>query len=1105
MLRKVALILFGAALMISLRPQGFAQTTFGSITGTVKDPSGAIVPNATVQVTSERTGAVRKVSTGATGVFNVPSLDVGAYNLRVSAKGFSTYSRPNIELTANQIVNIDVHLALGATATVVQVQAAPQAIETAATDLSDQMGHTAIQQLPLVARHDGGSGGIYTLVTLSAGSAKQSTSSLPVIQGARLETGTLPTMDGIAVMAYIQGAGPVQPSMDSIQEVKEESVDAPAEFPTAANIQVVTHGGTNQFHGSAYWDYNGSSLNARNFFSKSVPFRVFNNYATSVGGPIKKDKLFFFADYEGSREAASVPVVESVPLPAWRSGDFSSLLPKTQLINPLTGQQFAGNVIPAGIISKVSQNVQSYAYPLPNAGAPGAVSNNWSELVSGNTGFTHYDDVTGRVDYNPTSKDTLFTRLSWRRLPLIAAGVPYPLLRDQLRRSKSGVFSWTHSISPTVLNEFRFGATFHDNHYTANVLGSTLLNQFGITGLSTAPTIKASAPNFNINGVTAWNPDSNSDDYEDNAEPDFEWIDNLSWTRGRHLMKFGFDAIRDRLGGNNINSNTYGEYDFTGGLTGSGYADFLLGIPATVEVAVPNPPRDLRGTTWGMYGQDQFRVTSDLTLNYGVRWELLGPYHSNSGILYNFDPTNGALVVPDNGLPLVNPLFPKNIPILAASQAGYPSYSMLHFNKSNVEPRVGIAWKPFGGDKTVIRSGYGIYANLVYAGLARFEMSGGPFSGSVQYINNVVNGAPLFSFPSPYLSSGTASTQSVNGVNPNLKTPYTQQWNLTVEHQLRSIGLRASYVGTRSDQLLWVRNLNQPPPSANAFKTSERPYSIYSSINYVDSGGNEFYNALEVEAKKNFGSNLTFDGGWTWAKDLTDTQDAGSTGGTVVGPVIQNPFDRAAEYGNSALAAQNRVFAYALWTLPIGNGQHFLSNAHGPAQWVLGGWRTTWTFIGQSGEYFTPTFSGPDPSNTGVFSGRPDRLANGGLPSGQRSISDWFNGAAFVVPGCSVTNPNCLKASSIGPGVFGNSGVNILTGPALYNIDFGLMKDFHPTEHVTMQFIMTMANALNHPNFGQPASNISSPGTLGVISNEIGAQLVEPGPREIDFALRLLF
>ncbi|MGH9328228.1 MAG: carboxypeptidase regulatory-like domain-containing protein [Terriglobia bacterium] len=1102
---RLSFVLVGSLVFLSLALTAKAQSTFGSITGTVKDPSGAIVPNATVRVTNEGTGAVREVTTGSTGVFNVPSLDLGVYSLRVSAKGFTTYSHRDLHLAANQILTVNAQLTLGATATVVQVHAVPQAIQTAASDISHQMGHTSIQQLPLVGRHDGGSGGIYTLVTMSPGTNKQQASDgVPNIQGIRQVTGTLPTMDGIAVMAYIQGAGPVQPSYNSIQEVKIESVDAPAEFPTAGNIQVVTRGGTNQYHGSLYYDYNGNALNARNYFSKSVPFRVYNNFAASIGGPIKKNKLFFFADYEGARESATNVVTESVPLPAWRTGDFSSLLGQGKVLrDPFTKLPFPNNQIPSNLISKVAQNIQNYAYPSPNTGAPGATSNNWTELAPGQTGFTHYDDVTGRVDYDPSTKDMLFARLSWRRLPLTAVGAPYPLERDQLRRSKSGVFSWTHTFSPSVLNAFRFGATFHDNHYTANVLGSSLLNQFGIQGLTTAPTFKASAPDFNVTGVTPWNPGCSSFTYEDNSEPDFEWIDDLSWTFGRHFLKFGFDAIRDRLGGNNIGASSYGEYDFTGVFSGFGYADFLLGVPQTTEVAVPNPERNLRGTTWGMYAQDQFRVTSRLTVNYGVRWELLGPYHSNTGIIYNFDPKNGALVIPDNGLNVVSPLFPKAIPIETATQAGYPVGSLLNFNKSNIEPRLGFAYMPFKNEKTVIRGGYGIYANLIYAGLARFELSGGPFSGSVQYINSINNSVPLFSFPSPFLTSGTASTQSVNGVNPNVKTPYTQQWNLSVGHQFGSMGLRISYIGTRTDQLLWVRNLNQPAASTIPFSVSERPYPLYSNIDYADSGGNEFYNALEVELKKNYGRNLTFDTAWTWSKDLTDTQDGGSAGGgSVVGQVIQNPLNRAAEEGNSALSDPNRLYAYALYSLPIGQGQHFLSNLHGPAQWILGGWRTMWTFVGQSGEWFTPSFSGFDVSNTGLFGGRPNRIANGNLPSSQRALDRWFNASTFAIPGCPASDPVCSSPADVGQ--FGNAGLNILSGPPLFNLDFGMMKSFHTGEHIQTQFVMTMANALNHPNFGIPASNISSP-TVGVVSTELGAQLVEPAPREIDFALRLLF
>lgn len=1099
MFRRGLCMLASCCLLLVPSP-GRAQTTFGSITGTVTDPSGLAVPGAVVRVTNAGTGAVRQVTTGSTGVFRVPSLDVGAYSLTVGAKGFTTYSASNLNLTANEVMNVDVHLTIGAAATVVQVQGGAPTIDTATSDISDQMSNTAVEQLPLESRHDGGTGGIYTVATMQAGTGKQSTSSIPVIQGARLETGTLPTMDGIAVMAYIQGAGPVQPSMDSIQEVKEEDVDAPAEYATAANIEVVTHGGTNKTHGTAYYDYNGNALNARNFFASTVPFRVYNNYAISVGGPIIKNKLFYFADYEGSREAAESVVTESVPLQAWRNGDFSSLLPKTQLVNPLTGAPFAGNIIPSNLISTVSQNIQSYAYPLPNTGASGVVSNNWTAAFPGNTGFTHYDDVTGRVDYNPTSKDSLFTRLSWRRLPLLAVGVPYPLKRDQLRRSKSGVVSWSHTFAPTVLNEFRFGATFHDNHYTANVLGTSLLSQFGITGITTAPDYLASAPYFNISGVTAWNPGASSFTYEDNAEPDFEWIDDLSWTRGRHFMKFGFDAIRDRLGGNNLNANLYGEYDFTGVETNFGYADFLMGIPQTTELAAPPPGRDLRGSIYALYAQDEFRVSPSLTLNYGVRWELEMPYTSNTGIIYNFDPRNGDLVIPNNGVKLISPDFPTNIPIITASQAGFPANGLLNFNKRNIEPRVGFAYKLFGSDKTVLRGGYGIYSNLIYGGLARFEMSGGPFSSSVQYINSITGGVPLFSFPSPFLTTGTTSTQAVLGVNPNLKTPYTQQWNVTLERQLGQFGLRVSYIGSRSDQLVLLRNLDEPAPSLTAFSVGERPYSLYSSVDYNDSGGNEFYNALEVELKKNFGRNLTMDASWTWAKDLTDTQDTG-----VTGQLIQNQYDRAVEKTNNPLTAPNRIVAYALYNLPVGHGQHFLSNAHGAVQGILGGWRTTWTVILQSGEYFSPSFSGFDPSNTGVFGGLPDRVPGVALYPANRTVSDWFNPNAFKVPGCPDSNPVCAAGAQTNLGRFGNAAYDTLTGPPLRNLDFGLFKEFHIGEHVQTQLIMSMANALNHPNFGLPAGNISTPATVNVLSSEIGAQLVEPGPREIDFALRMQF
>jgi hypothetical protein len=817
----------------------------------------------------------------------------------------------------------------------------------------------------------------------------------------------------------------------------------------------------------------------------------------SASGPIVKNKLFFLIDYEGSRESASGTLVETVPLPAWRSGDFSSLGQTVR--DPTTGQPFPGNVIPANRIGSVSQAVQNYIFPLPNTGAPGTLNNNWTKNVPSQTGFTDYNRIDGRGDYNITDRDTVFARLSWLRMPYYSAGV-YPLARIQTRYAQDAVLSYTHIFSPSVVNEFRMGATYHRNYFVANVVGSDLLSQFGIQGV---PTVGVrTAPYFSVTGVTTFNPSSGADYYNDNPDTSFEWIDNLSWSTGRHSLKFGFDSIRERYNGNSINYTVYGAYNFSGVYSGNAYADFLLGIPQTTSLAIPSPNRALRGTTFGMYAQDQFRVTSSLTLNYGIRWELPRPYHDVNGQLYNYDPATGGLVVPNSGIQLINAFYPKNIPIITASQPGFPAGSLVNADYKNIEPRVGFAYRLFGSDKTVVRGGYGIYTNLLYSPLAA-SMTGGPFAGSVTYYNAVTNGVPLFQFPSPFLATGTTAVQNVSGVNPNLRTPYTQQWNFTLEHQIGSIGLRASYVGSRSINLIYQRNLNQPAPSTTPFSTALYPNQLFGSINYYDNGGTDFYNALELSAQRRLGRNLTFNSGFTWAKDLTDAQDANGGGTPFASQLIQNQFCLTCEKSNNELVPPKRFFMYAVYSLPVGSGQRFLSNAHGIVQTLLGGWQTSWTVVLQSGQYFTPSFSTFDPSNTGVIGGVPDRIVGAQLYPANQTVNDWFNGNAFGIPGCPASTPVCSHPANVGR--FGTSGWNYLIGPALKNLDFGLSKDFKPIERVTVRFTMTMVDAFNHPKFTNPSANISTPTSVGVVSGTKGALLGEPSARNIDFVLRVMF
>ena len=1021
----------------------------------------------------------------------MPNLSVGRYRLQANAAGFAPFDRTGLILNSNQVLNSDVMLSLTQAGTTVEVTAAGSAISTETTNLSNLKTSRDLQELPLISRH-GGDQGFYAYVLQNPGVNSAPGNSLNNVQGVRQQTGVLPTMDGIAVMAYPIGPGPVQPSLEGVQEVNVQLANTPAEFATPANFAVVTKSGSNAYHGTGFWDYNSSRLNARDFFSPAAPFRVYHNFGGAFGGPIRKDKTFFFGNYEGSREAAKVVVTGNTPLAPWRTGNFSGL--PTPIIDPRTGAAFPGNVIPPDRINPVSQNVQDFFFPLPNFGAPGLQSNNWRGQFPGNTGFTHFDDFGVRVDQNFSNGDKVYVRVNYRRLPLTARENTLPPVgeRDQLRGSRSAVLSWTHLFTPALLNEFRTGFTRQRNYYFPQLVGSEILKQVGIQGVTT--TGIHNVPAFNITGITSTDqPNSQALTLDTN----FQWTDNLSWTRGNHAMKFGFDAIRDQLGGYNYPNSMYGAYNFTGAYTGFGYADFLLGIPQTTQLAIPTPPRYLRGTTWSAYAQDQFKVNQRLTLNYGLRWELLGPYYDRYGNIASFDPRTGAFVLPDKGIGNVNPFYPKNIPIVPASSVGFPEQTLVKARKANFYPRFGLAYKPFGNEHTVIRAAYGLYGNLIYGSLAR-GLGGGPFSGSTTYTNAITSGAPLFSFPNPFLPSGTSATQNAFGVNPDITTPYTQQWNVTIERQLGSAALRLSYMGTRSVNLIYARNLNQPAPGTVPFTNSLRPYPIFNSITYYENGGNQRYHGLQANIAKNYGNILTFNAGYTWAKDLTDTQE-----GTFSGPTIQNQFDRRAEYGNNLLTPTHRVYGYAIFQVPVGKGHRYL-NQSGVLDAVLGGWQMAWNAMAQSGQFFTPSFTGSDPSNTNTIGGRPDVVAGVSTePPGGRTLDRWFNPAAFKVPGCPDNDPACSRPASTGR--FGNAGIGILRGHYIANADLAISKYFSITESSRLQFRANFANVFNHPNFALPASVINSPATVGRITSSVPATFGTVAPREIDFQLRLEF
>jgi hypothetical protein len=606
-------------------------------------------------------------------------------------------------------------------------------------------------------------------------------------------------------------------------------------------------------------------------------------------------------------------------------------------------------------------------------------------------------------------------------------------------------------------------------------VGSELVQQAGLQGISVSgvPTY----PIISVSGLTAAGQVPNFL----GAETNFQISDSISWVRRSHSLKFGFDVIRDRNAGFQYFGDVYGQYSFNGAFTGAPYADFLLGLPTKVYNSFPNPANHMFGTWWSAYAQDQFKLTRQLTLTYGLRWEAQGPYYDNRGLIANFNPKTGAWVIPDEAVKYISPAFASNIPVQTASQAGYPARTLLQSHHAYFYPRIGVAYRPWSEKSTVIRGGYGIYANTIYGSLG-WTLETGPYSGSQSRTNSFTNGRPAFSFPNPFLASGVNTpVNAASGIDPQARIPYLQQWNSTVEQEAAKFIFTASYVGGHAVNLLYFMNLNQARASTQPFSVSRLPYPNYSDIIWAQNGATEHYNALQLAARRTYGKTLFVNGGYTWAKDLTNAQD--QTGAVGVQP--QDSYNLNADYGPNSFVRAHRFFTNLVYTLPLGRGQRFLNNAPQAADLLLGGWKMAWNVLAESGRYYTPTFDSADPSNTNTFGGQPDRVGN-----------------IFVIPGCPASDPLCSNPANVGR--FGNCGVNVLEGPKFAGADLSLMKDFPLTERMKLQFRATMINVFNHPNFGLPGADIESPGTFGKFTSTY-APLLGQNARQVDFMLRLVF
>jgi hypothetical protein len=758
-----------------------------------------------------------------------------------------------------------------------------------------------------------------------------------------------------------------------------------------------------------------------------------------------------------------------------RNGDFSQLLSLDSPVvinDPLTGQPFQGNVIPGSRISDVARKVQDHFFPLPNRGSEDDLVNNYGYVHPYPDDQFYADVFSVRIDHKLSDKNSLYGRIQ-TYFPKYVLGGNYPATRfTELRPNYSWVVTDTHVFSPTVVNTFSTGGNRDAIYYQKEVdgfqpaSGSELVASLGLQGVNQAGVdTPGGSPVFDISGYDTIEIDPGGKYL--NAL-NFNFADSVSWAFGRHVLKFGGELrTYSRFDGTVPNEN-FGAFEFNGAFSNEAYADFMLGLPLTSTRLNPLTNRKLTSNELGLFVTDTFKVTPKLSLDLGLRWDRFSATTYDDGLMFNWDPQTGNVVVPADAQSSISPYYPKNINIVTGNVVPNP-------DPRNFAPRLGAAFRLT--DKTVIRGGYGIFSEFL-GRLTRYQ-GGGPFAVTETYYNTIENGVPLLQMPDPFPSAGVSPdvpSQEVTAVPAQTKNGLIHQFNLSVEHQVHDIGFRLSYIGSRNRGMNYSLSTNKPEQSLIPFSDDRRPYPQYVETTEYRTNGRANYDSLSFQASRRVGQ-LMFDYHWTWAHGMTDMLN------------FENPYTPL--YWNRDFLAKHRVVLNTIWELPFGSGRRYMNNAHGVTNQILGGWRATWVAYLMGGQYFSPSFSDEDPSNTNTYGGFPDRVCNGNLPTGQRTVEHWFDTGCYANPPA---------------GRFGNSGASVLEGPGLQTHNVSFAKNVRITEKLRFDFMALISNIFNHPNFFAPAADISVPGEAGVISETHGLYSGErAGPRMVEFRVRFSF
>ena len=1116
------IVFAGMLAMLLAIPANVQAQAVGTIVGVVKDASGGVVPGALITVTNTQTGFKRETTSNATGNYTVPALPPGRYNVQAEMQGFRKELIKEMDLQVDQTARLDISLTVGSPNETVEVRTEIPMLNTENPALGQVIDNKRLLELPLNGRQFlelalqvpgvvTGNGGPQT--GDSTMFQRPGMNSSISVSGGRSQNNSY-LLDGTQNTDPDVNAFVVSPSVDSVQEFKMETRNYSAEFgrSSGGQINVVTKSGTNQLHGSLYEFLRNDAVDARPFNNPGkLPKYRRNQFGATLGGPILRDRTFFFASYEGLRRVEGQSTSLTVPLMAQRTGDFTGTTaiydPQTTRPDPTdpTGKrsirtQFSGNIIPASRLNPIAFNILKDYVPAPNQ--PGT-ANNYLDTRSSRQ-RTNQESL--RIDHRFSSKDMLFGRhIISNETSFVPSGLPgsgtYAYARAQ-----NFTLSETHVFGPSLVNEAKFGfLRLRLERLSENAFKNDVVGKLGIQGVQFGGPQVWGIPSVTLTGFSAIGDDNFFLPMRLRNNT-YQALDNLTWIRGKHTFKFGgelrlpyFSIIQiftprgDFRFNANFSTRTAGTV--SPDATGSTIASFLLGLPYQQRRTIGVNPSYLSQISVGGYVQDDWKISPRLTMNIGMRYDLITPW---------VDKYDSLSTVSFLTLPTINEIAAKNlqgkyeVPIVLAGKNGTPR-GLTTTDKNNFAPRFGFAFRPTSRNSLVIRAGYGLYYGATDGEHVGRMSLNAPFvisdTQDSDLFNPQINGIG-FTYPP---TIGGPLIQSFIGMAQNLRTPYTHQWNMAVQGEIfRKLTAEIAYVGSGSHKLDYRDAMNDANAGSGAVQArrlfqymvlpQDLPANLpgpvvdrrisCSTLEIQTNRVNSNYHALQSKLERRVADGLSFMTSYTFSKTIADGNSYRRQG--TQGELAQD-FLNNHERGLTGYDIRQRFVTSTIYALPFGKGKKFdISNKL--VDGFLGGWQMSGIFQGQTGFPFTVLLASASANNG--RSTRPNAVAgqSTSLPADQRSLTNWMNAAAFVAPA---------------PFTVGNSGVMTVTGPGLNTLDMSISKRIRIMESHSLQLRLDAFNFYNHPNWGPPGVSIGS-----ATFNRISSQTVPP--RQLQFSLKII-